>query len=176
QLDALPRGAAPGNPDRDLRPTPRKQELLQQLGPSNRDGQVDLSREKGIGVVELGQERLEERGRLDLLGLLEEELPPVLQHAPPPASKNPKASPLSPFRDWTSCRSETSSTVRIASRYAAAISKFSSSEARRIFSSRRGSSSWFLPWRKRTTSWTASSYAAFVVRPATHGPRQACRS
>ena len=50
-----------------------------------------------------------------------------------PDSKKPKTSTFSPRSDWTTWRSATSRTVRSASRYAAAISKFSSSEAACIF-------------------------------------------
>ena len=55
-------------------------------------------------------------------------------------------------------------------------SEASDSAAARIFTSSRGLSSSFRPERNRSTSFTASSYPLFVVRPATHGPRQACMS
>ena len=51
--------------------------------PGDRDRQVDLGGQERVGVVELGQERLEKRRRVELLRLLEEEVAPVLEHAAP---------------------------------------------------------------------------------------------
>ncbi len=47
------------------------------------DRQVDLLREKRVRIVELGQEGFQEGGGVDLLGLLEEEVPAVLEDSPP---------------------------------------------------------------------------------------------
>src|SRR5512141_555058 len=81
--DPLPGGAPAGDPDLDLRAAAGEQELLDQLRPRDRRRQVDLGGQEGVRVVELRQERLEECGRLDLFGLLEEELAPVLEDAAP---------------------------------------------------------------------------------------------
>ena len=79
---ALGGGAPLRIADGDLRAAARgRRNSSSRSGSAIGDGQVDLVGQERIGVVELGQKRLEERGRVDLLRLLEEELPPVLQHA-----------------------------------------------------------------------------------------------
>ena len=54
----------------------------EQLQVRDRDWQMHFGRQERVGVVELRQEGVEKRRRIDLLRLLEEEIPPVLENAP----------------------------------------------------------------------------------------------
>ena len=152
-------GPALRDPHGDLRSAARRQKLLEKLGVPMFDRQVHLGRQKRIGVVELRKERFQERDGLELLGFLEEEVPTVLQHSAA-HDQDDDGDVLSRLEEAEHVDvlalerlddlplGDVRARSAAASRYAAAISKFSSSDEACIFASRRVSSSSLRPCEK----------------------------